>query len=284
MKRILDLIVFEHSVFALPFAIVGFVVAQSKGALVQHHSSLILLALVVVAAVSARTAAMAFNRIADLKFDRENPRTSARELVSGVVKKNEAYLLVIGASLLFFASSALLGRHCLVLAPAVLALLFGYSFTKRFTNFSHLVLGVALALAPGGAWWVLRPVVEIEPLALMAGVLFWVAGFDIIYASQDAEFDRKGGLYSIPSWLGVGRGLQLARIFHLISGACFLLFGVLCGFGSGYFWGLLPVGLAFLYQHSLVRESDLSRVKRAFFTVNGWVSVYYLALVILLSW
>jgi 4-hydroxybenzoate polyprenyltransferase len=222
---------------------------------------------------------MAFNRIIDREFDARNPRTQSRELVTGEVSLGSAVGIVILASIGFLLVAALLGRHCLYLAPFVLAYLFFYSYSKRFTRYSHFVLGGALALAPGGAWWVLRPQLELTPILLMLAVAFWVAGFDVIYSCQDEHFDRTEGLYSLPAAVGAERALLLARFFHLLSFLILIAAGSVLELGMSYFIGLLPIGLLFIYQHSLVSAADLSRVNRAFFTVNGWVSVYYLLLV-----
>lgn len=273
------LITFEHTIFALPFALASLIFAYRSGPLVQEPTVFTII-FVLLCAVSARTAAMAFNRVIDLRFDKENPRTHLRELVVGEVSRAGAIFLVFLSSVLFLLFSAAIGTHCLVLAPFVLAYLFFYSYSKRFTEFSHLILGGALALAPGGAWWVLRPQLELTPLILMAAVIFWVGGFDIIYSTQDEEFDRSKGLHSIPAKIGIKRALLVAKIFHAI--ALLLLFSLsyVLNLSAAYSWGLMPILGMFLYQHSLVSPQDLSRVNRAFFTVNGWVSVYFFLLVL----
>ena len=279
IKNLSRLVLIEHSVFALPFTLASFLIALGQGALILTHSVPVLLFLAISCSVTARTAAMGFNRLMDIKFDSANPRTANRELVTGEVSKVSALGLVLFSSFGFLLCAFFIGKHCAVLAPFVLLFLFFYTFTKRFTSYSHLVLGVALGLAPGGAWWILRPQVEAIPLLLMAAVSLWVAGFDIMYACQDAEFDRLKKLFSIPAALGLERALVVARIFHFISFALLSAVGLTAKLGLGYLVGLLPVGLMFIYQHRLVRGGDLTRLNRAFFTVNGWVAFYYLSLV-----
>lgn len=281
MKKVLRLIAFGHSIFALPFALSALILAWRAGPLVEYPSILPVFILVVVCAVSARSAAMAFNRLIDLKFDRLNPRTMGRELATGAVSIKEVVRLLIFSSGIFLIGAALLGNHCFQLAPFVLSFLLFYSYSKRFTRYSHLILGVALALAPGGAWWVVRPQIETAPLLLMAAVALWVAGFDVIYSCQDEQFDRRVGLYSLPAALGAKGALIAAALFHLSSFLMFLGVGLILQLSAVYFLGLIPIGLSFIYQHSLVSAKDLSQVNRAFFTVNGWISVYFFFLVVL---
>jgi len=222
---------------------------------------------------------MGFNRIIDRKFDGLNPRTQKRELITGEVSLKAAAYLVIGSGLLFILSSFAIGTHCGKLSPLVLAFLFFYSFSKRFTSSAHLVLGLGLAMAPGGAWWVLRPVVETTPLILMGSVALWVAGFDIIYACQDEEFDRNTGLHSLPARFGIGNALRLSRLFLFLALFGFVCIGISEHLPAVYFPGLLPIAGMFIHQHRLVSADDLSKVNRAFFTANGWVSFYYLVLI-----
>ena len=277
--RIANLIVLPHSIFALPFALAAFLIAYRLGSLVGEGKSFVSLTVLVVSAVFfARTAAMAFNRIVDADFDRLNPRTSLREIPSGQLSRVQAGAVVMGALTGFVAVSWGLGYHCLILSPFVVAVILGYSLTKRFTDLSHLVLGLSLALAPGGAWWVLRPMVELTPLLLMGAVLFWVSGFDVLYSCQDYLFDRTHKLRSLPSRIGIGRALRVARLFHTVA-FCFLLgVGIVSPLSSLYFLGMIPIGALLIYQHTLVSESDLSKVNRAFFTVNGYISIGYCAL------
>lgn len=280
IQNLSRLVLIQHSVFALPFTLASFLLALRLGPLIQRHSIVILGFLAVCCAVSARSAAMGFNRVVDLKYDRENPRTERRELVTGSVTKFSAVLLVAASSSAFILFSFLIGSHCGVLSPLVLIFLFFYSLTKRFTSYSHLVLGAALGMAPGGAWWILRPQVEIVPLMLMAAVTFWVGGFDIIYACQDLDFDRASNLHSVPAKLGIPKALRLSRAFHLAALVLLTGVGLKLGLGLIYLIGMLPIGAMFIYQHYLVRNQDLSLLNRAFFTVNGYVAVYYLLLVV----
>lgn len=281
VEKISNLVVLPHSVFALPFALASFAIALAAGPTIQlGHPTFILLLLVVGAVVAARTAAMAFNRLVDQEFDALNPRTKARELPAGILPRRSAWILVVAALLLFFVCVALLGIHCLRLAPAVMLVLLGYSFTKRFTSSSHLVLGLALALAPGGAWWVIRPQIETIPLLLMGAVLFWVAGFDTLYSCQDESFDREHRLKSIPARVGIRNALLIARLFHSVAFLLFIGVGLAAKLSNLYFLGLIPVGGLLFYQHWLLSPTDLSRINRAFFTTNGFVSGFYLVLVL----
>ena len=273
------LVALPHSVFALPFALSAYLFAQKQGELV--HSSLpegSRLLLVVFSLVFARTAAMAFNRSMDAEIDAANPRTENREIPRGRVSQRKAILLCLISTALFVCCTAILGLHCLTLAPAVLLVLFGYSLTKRFTSYSHIVLGLALAAAPGGAWWVLRPKVEAAPLWLMLGVLLWVSGFDVLYSCQDVLFDRKRGLHSIPAAFGVERSLSMSFGLHLLSFLSFLLVGQILSLAWPYFAGMLVFGSLLLLQHRLLKPHDLSRINQAFFTANGCISILYLVL------
>ena len=284
VQNLSRLVVIEHSIFALPFVFASFLMAYRQGPLIQTHAIFVLVLLMVCCAVTARSAAMGFNRLVDLEFDKANPRTANRELVTGEVSKFSVSLLVLVSGSGFIFCSYLIGPHCAILAPWVLVFLFFYSLTKRFTAISHLVLGIALGLAPGGAWWILRPQVEAVPLILIAAVSFWVAGFDTIYACQDLDFDRSNKLHSIPAMLGIRSALRVAKFFHALSIVLLMLVGVKLDFGATYFLGMLPIAMMFNHQHLLVREDDLSKLNRAFFTVNGWVALYYLLLVAVLSY
>ena len=265
------LVKFSHTIFALPFALAMLVVVSRT-----YPISLVQVGLLMVCLVAARTAAMAFNRILDRRIDALNPRTAQRELPSGKVSLASAYSLLLVASIAFLLGSWGLGVHCLVLAPPVLGVLFFYSWTKRFTSGAHLVLGLALALAPGGVWYALTAEFAWLPVWMMLGVLLWVAGFDIIYSCQDAEFDRHQKLYSIPARLGVPAALKLAALLHIISALCFLWFWSAANLGSAALLGTAVFIAIVLSQHRLVRADDLSRVNEAFFTRNGFASVIYL--------
>ncbi len=278
-NRYAKLVALPHSVFALPFALASFLLARRVGDLSGPLSRWALL-WVVLAVVSARTAAMGFNRLVDVDVDAKNPRTKNRELPTGQLTKKSVFILVIGTSVLFLFFSALLGVHCLKLAPFVLAILLGYSFTKRFTKYSHFVLGLCLALAPGGAWWVVRPEVALTPLLLMATVLFWVAGFDILYSTQDLSFDKEHNLFSFPARIGLSQSLRLSTVLHGICVLGFVLVGVSVHLPVVYFVGVGILSLFLIGQHFLISENDLSRLNHAFFTFNGVTSICYLLLVI----
>lgn len=265
-----SLVKFGHSVFALPFALASAWLAAGG------RPAWRVLALIVLCAVAARTAAMAFNRWLDRDVDAENPRTRGRELPRGVLAPGAVLTLVVVAALLFLAGAAALNPLCLALAPLVLLVLLGYSAMKRVSAAAHLVLGLALALAPLGAWVAVRGSLAGElapPLWLALAVLTWVAGFDLIYACQDEAFDRARGLHSLPARLGVARALQLSSALHVVT----MLALVLCARAAGLGWifalVLVVVAVLLVWQHHLVSPRDLSRVDMAFFTLNGWVSV-----------
>lgn len=280
-KDISRLIALPHSIFALPFSIVGFIFAQQKGALIPISNISIQIILIIAAVVLARTAAMSFNRLVDAKIDSKNPRTEQREIPQGKISKMQASLLCLISVSLFFYVSFLLGWHCLVLSPLVILFLFFYSLTKRFTQMAHLFLGLALALAPGGAWWVLRPQVEMLPVLLMLAVFFWVAGFDVLYSCQDILFDREHNIFSIPASTGVHRAFYFSRFFHATCFVFFLLVGISAGLGTVYFLGMLFIGLFLLSQHLIISPFNLKRIDHAFFTLNGMISIVYLGIVII---
>lgn len=281
IKRYADLVVLPHSVFALPFALAAFLLAIREAVLPFDRTLVGKGITVILAVVFARTAAMAFNRFIDWRIDAKNPRTAQREIPQGVVTPHNALMLVIGSSLAFLICAGALGAHCLALAPFVLVVLLGYSVTKRFTSLAHVALGLALGLAPGGAWWVIRPHVEALPLLLIVGVTLWVAGFDILYSCQDEEFDRQEGLHSIPQRFGIHRALNVARVLHLVSFVLFLSVGVVGELPNLYFGGMALIGGLLGYQHTLVSANDLSKINRAFFTTNGVISLGYFLLIVL---
>lgn len=267
------LVKFEHTVFALPFALLGFLLA-AEGRLPLRE-----LAWVLAAMVSARSAAMAFNRLADLKYDRENPRTRKWPLVSGEATVRSAWIFFSAASLLFFVSAASLNRLTLALSPAAFLLVTGYSFTKRFTWTCHFWLGLALACAPVGGWLAVRPEPAAAPLLLAAAVCAWVAGFDILYACPDLPFDHAHGLHSVPARFGIAASLRAARCLHAVAAALLAALPLAAPVGGPLYWagwGLFAGMLA--WEHTLVRADDLSRVGAAFFTANGLASVAYFAL------
>jgi 4-hydroxybenzoate polyprenyltransferase len=261
----------SHSVFALPFALsAAFLAAGGAPSLRQ-------VLWILVAMVGARSAAMGFNRLADHELDARNPRTAARELPTGRLTRREVWAFVAVSALALVAAAAMLNPLCLALSPVALLVVFGYSYTKRFTVLSHLFLGLALAIAPVGAWLAVRGDFAWPPIVLGLAVLMWVAGFDTIYACQDADHDRAVGLRSLPARWGVRRALVVARVLH--AAAVALLAGIyaLAPLHPVYLAGVAAVAGLLAYEHSLVRHDDLSRVNAAFFTVNGWISIGYFA-------
>lgn len=270
LRKYASLVRFSHSVFALPFALQGAWMASGG------VPELAALGWVVFCAVTARTAAMGFNRLLDRRIDAANPRTANRELPSGAVSVTGAVALVTVSAALFVVGAFQLNPLCGALAVPVLAVLFSYSAFKRFSSAAHLVLGLSLAIAPLGAWLAVRGDFDgdLRPvIALAVGVLLWVAGFDLIYACQDVDFDRANGLHSIPAKLGVGGALRVAKAFHLVAFAAFLMQGVWLGAGVPFWLGLAAAGALLVWEHRLVRPGDLSRVDAAFFTANGWVGI-----------
>jgi 4-hydroxybenzoate polyprenyltransferase len=264
---LLEMIKFKLTIFAMPFAFMGAFLAGrgAPGALTALK--------IVLAMVGARTCAMGFNRIVDSKFDAANPRTASRAIPAGLVKSVEAWLLVIIAGLLFFYAAWSLNPLTLKLAPFALGLTLFYSLTKRFTSWCHLVLGIALAFSPFGGWVAVQGTVAHYPWALSAAVLFWVAGFDTVYACLDAEFDRKTGLHSLPSLLGAANAFRLAAVFHGIAFCFFAFSGVQAGLNLVYYVGLMITAGLLFYQHSLVNPNDLSKIKGSFFSMNGIISI-----------
>ena len=266
----LRLVAFRHSIFALPFALQG---AWLAGRGVPAWSAL---ALVVACAVAARTAAMGFNRIVDRELDARNPRTRGRELPSGAIAPAQAAALVLLASAGFVAAAWALNPLCGKLAPAVLAVLFFYSFTKRFTWLAHGFLGLSLALAPLGAWLAIRGAFDGDlalPLLLAGAVLSWVAGFDLIYACQDREFDAREGLHSVPARFGTAAALRAARLAHVATVALLAATWWRAELSWIYLAAVAGAAVLLAWEHSLVSPDDLSRVDMAFFTLNGWVGV-----------
>jgi 4-hydroxybenzoate polyprenyltransferase len=270
----LEMIKFEHSVFALPFAGVGALLALRDSGYVVPGLAWKLL-WIVVAMVGARSAAMAFNRILDADIDARNPRTRSRHLPSGVLSKAFAWAFVAGSVLVLLAAARMLNPLCFRLAPVALAVVFLYSFTKRVTTFSHLVLGLSLGIAPAAAWIAVRDSFDWRILLLTAAVMLWTAGFDIIYSCQDYEFDLAEGLFSYPRRFGIAGALRIARGFHLAMMGCLLALVYTFGLGPIALAGLAAVAALLAYEHSLVKPDDLSRVDAAFFTVNGYVSVLF---------
>lgn len=264
------LIKFSHTVFALPFALSMFVVVTRF-----QPVNLWQLALILLCMVTARTAAMGFNRLVDKDVDAKNPRTQMREIPAGLIAAPTVAALVIISAGLFLLFSGLLGRHCLIMAPLVLAVLFFYSWTKRFTRYSHMVLGLALALAPGGVWYALTGGPAILPLYLMGAVLLWVAGFDILYSCQDYDFDKKTGLFSLPVALGISGAMRVAQLLHILTVILLIQFGLGSSSGSFYYIAVAIFTLALISQHRLVSPTDLSKIDAAFFVRNGLGSLVF---------
>ena len=271
----LEMIKWEHSVFALPFALCGAMLA-ARGVPSTHQ-----LIWIVVAMVAARSAAMSFNRLVDTSIDAANPRTRTRALPAGTLTQNFVKKFVIVASAVFIFSAWELNRLAFLLSPLALAILLLYSYTKRWTRWSHLVLGFALGIAPAAAWIAVRGSLDPRILLLTAAVTFWVAGFDVLYACQDYDFDQQAGLHSIPRYCGVGSALWIARMFHLSM--LFLLTALIWVFHLGglAIAGVIAVLLLLAYEHSLVSKDDLSKLNAAFFTMNGIISVIFFVFVAL---
>ena len=274
------LIRFSHTIFALPFALASVALAWPL-----HPVSWRSLMWILMAMVGARSAAMGFNRLVDRKFDALNPRTQSWELPQGSVKIWEAVLLTLLASLLFVFAAYRLNPVCFILSPVALAVIFFYSLTKRFTWASHLFLGIALSLAPVGAWLAISDYpIDLEelkiPFFLGMAVLFWLAGFDIIYSLQDRDFDRQQGLQSIPARFGVARALGLSAFFHFCTVIFLALVGLAAAVGVVYWLGFITVSAVLFWEHRIVTPTDLSRINRAFFNFNAYVSIGYLLAII----
>jgi 4-hydroxybenzoate polyprenyltransferase len=274
LKHSLDMIKFEHSVFALPFALTGAALAFRNSGLDLASSARIIL-LMVLAMVSARSAAMAFNRVIDVEIDGRNPRTRMRHLPAGILSRGFAWSFIVASSAIFLLASWALNPLCFRLAPLALAIVFCYSFTKRFTSLSHLVLGFALGIAPAAAWIAVRGSLDPVILLLTVAVMLWTAGFDVIYSCQDFEFDCASGLFSLPAKIGIGPALLVSRFLHIGMIVCLTALAGIMHLGILSLVGILAVACLLVYEHSLVRDDDLSRVDAAFFTMNGWVSIVF---------
>jgi 4-hydroxybenzoate polyprenyltransferase len=269
LRVTLEMIKWEHSIFALPFALCGAMLAA--GGIPPLHQ----LAWIVVAMIAARSAAMAFNRWADAAIDAANPRTSTRALPAGHLSPAFVATFVVVSSLVFVLAASQLNRLALELSPVALAVLLLYSYTKRLTRWSHLVLGFALGIAPSAAWIAVRGSLDPRILLLTAAVTFWVGGFDVLYACQDYDFDRQAGLHSVPRYFGIRASLWIARGFHLIMVGLLIALLIVFGMGKVAAVGVLAVILLLIYEHSLVRPNDLSKLNAAFFTMNGVISVLF---------
>jgi 4-hydroxybenzoate polyprenyltransferase len=323
VKSYLSLIKFSHTIFAMPFALIGFflgsgdilahgveigewnlnktirwtqeggegyynyiVVSQDSlvNKLMNGGNSVYLmglyLLLVILCMIFARSAAMAFNRYLDRSFDAKNPRTAIREIPAGILKANSVLLFTIVNCLLFITCTFFINRLCFYLSPVALLIVLGYSYTKRFTPLCHLVLGLGLSLAPIGAYLAVTGQFAFLPILFSFAVIFWVSGFDIIYALQDEEFDKSQKLYSIPSWLGKAKALRVSELLHVISAACVIIAGVYGNFGWSYWIGVAVFVGMLIYQHSIVKPTDLKKVNLAFMTANGIASVVFAIFVI----
>ena len=293
IKSYLSLIKFSHTIFAMPFAMIGFFLGMFEFTslvpgwhtkifppLFDWNSLLVKFILVILCMVFARSAAMAFNRYLDRSFDAKNPRTAIREIPAGIIKANSVLLFTIVNCLLFIVCTFFINRLCFYLSPVALLVVLGYSYTKRFTPLCHLVLGLGLSLAPIGAYLAVTGQFSLLPVLFSLAVIFWVSGFDIIYALQDEEFDKSQKLYSIPSWLGKTKALRVSELLHLLSAACVIIAGIYGGFGWLYWAGVAVFAGMLIYQHSIVKPTDLRKVNLAFMTANGIASIVFAIFVI----
>jgi 4-hydroxybenzoate polyprenyltransferase len=275
LRDYLELVKFSHTIFALPFALASMLLAA------HGFPAPAVIAWILVAMVAARTAAMGFNRIVDRKIDALNPRTRNREIPSGKITVQQAIVLVSVSGAVFVFAAGMLNDLAFWLSLPTLGVLFFYSLCKRFTSLSHFVLGICLGIAPIGAWVAVREKVELIPIVLGAAIMFWVAGFDVIYATMDDEFDRKVGLHSMVQKFGIARALWLARLFHLVFLALLAWFGVLAQMGVLFMASTALIAAFLIYEHAIVRPDDLRRVNAAFFLINGVISVIFLVIVAL---
>ncbi|WP_346238953.1 UbiA-like polyprenyltransferase [Niabella insulamsoli] len=293
-KKYLSLIKFSHTIFAMPFALIGFflgvvafhylsdtsyipVAASIKQFFAEKWYIFILIMLCM---IFARSAAMAFNRYLDRHFDAKNPRTAVREIPAGVLRADRVLWFTIINSVLFIVCTYFINTICFLLSPVALAVVLGYSYTKRFTPLCHLVLGLGLSLAPIGAYLAVTGRFDLLPILFSFAVIFWVSGFDIIYALQDEEFDKNNELYSIPSVLGKKKALRVSELLHVLSALCVIVAGLLGGFSWLYWMGVLVFAGMLIYQHSIVSAADLRRVNLAFMTANGIASVVFAVFVV----
>jgi 4-hydroxybenzoate polyprenyltransferase len=299
IKKYLSLVKFSHTIFAMPFALIGFFLAARERIIIfitslyrdylpsawqtteNSRSLWFLFLLIILCMIFARSAAMAFNRWLDAKYDAMNPRTAVREIPAGIIKPTNALLFTVANCLLFIACCFFINSLCFYLSPVALFVILFYSYTKRFTALCHLVLGVGLSLAPIGAYIAVTGQFNVLPILFSFTVLFWVSGFDIIYALQDEDFDKQNQLHSIPSAVGKVKALRISEMLHILSAACVIAAGFYGHFGIWYWTGVLfYIGLL-IYQHVLVKPNDLSKVNLAFFTTNGIASVVFAIFVIL---
>ena len=277
MRKYFSLIKFSHTIFAMPFALIGFFLATKI-----YEFKWISLLCVILCMVFARSAAMAFNRYVDRDIDKKNKRTSnIREIPNGKISAKNALIFVIVNSLFFIITTYLINNLCFILSPIALLIILGYSYTKRFTALCHLILGLGLALAPIGSYLAVSGKFEIIPILLSISVFFWVSGFDIIYSLQDQQFDKKHQLHSLPVLMGKKNSLKFSKILHVICAIILTIIGYLSIFGEFYWIGLAIFILLLIYQHSLVKYNDLKQVNLAFFTTNGFASIIFGVFVII---
>lgn len=276
IRLILDMIKFEHTIFALPFALISALLAAGNGWPSARTLGWILLAM-----VGARSAAMAFNRLVDAKYDADNPRTATRHIPAGLLTRAQVWVFFAVSVALFVFAAWSLNPLCFYLSPVALFAACGYSYTKRFTALCHLFLGFAIGLAPVGAWLAIRGTFDLVPVLLGVAVMLWIGGFDIIYALQDYEFDVRSPLYSLPKRIGKANALLVSRLMHTLLLALLVAVGMLQGLSLLYYIGVGVVAALIAYEQSLVKPDDLRRVDLAFFTLNGWVSVSLFAFVLL---
>jgi 4-hydroxybenzoate polyprenyltransferase len=278
LRHFLDAIKFEHTVFALPFAYVAMVLAANGWPDVR------IVGWVTLAMISGRTLAMSVNRLADRWFDARNPRTRGRHLPAGLLTPAQVTTAAVAAGAVFLLSAWMLNPLCLALAPLAIVFLVGYSYTKRFTWLSHWILGFTDGIAAAGGWIAVRGGFDPPVFVLWFALTVWIAGFDLIYACQDVEFDRAEGLHSVPARFGVAAALRIAKVCHVLTVAAFALLGVLMGLGVLYWAGVALVAGLLVYEHSLVSPTDLSRLDVAFFNVNGYIAVILFAAVLAGHW
>jgi 4-hydroxybenzoate polyprenyltransferase len=276
IRTVLEMIKFEHSIFALPFALTGAMLAAHYGGSQPSWPTWRQILWIVVAMVGARSFAMTVNRIADVRYDRANPRTANRALPAGTLSMGFAWAFTIGAAAVLVLAASQLNRLALELSPVALGILFLYSYTKRFTMWSHLVLGFCLGISPAAAWIAVAGYLDWRMLILCAAVTLWVGGFDVLYACQDIDFDRQVGLYSIPKRFGIARSLLIARLMHVATTALLIWLAASFELPWPAWAGIVVVAGLLTYEHSLVHADDLRRLNAAFFTVNGYISLLFL--------
>jgi 4-hydroxybenzoate polyprenyltransferase len=281
IKNYFSLVKFAHTIFAMPFALIGFFYGLKVINYRLDRPWWLLFFLVVLCMILARSAAMAFNRWLDAEYDAKNPRTLIRESPGGIISKKNAMIFVMFNCIGFIICTYFINTLCFVLAPVALFVILFYSYTKRFTMFCHLVLGLGLSLAPIGAYIAVTGQFAMVPIVFSLSVLFWVSGFDIIYALQDEEFDKQNNLHSIPSWMGTNKALRVSEFLHFLSAVSVIAAGII-GHFSGWYWsGVAVFGFFLFYQHTLVKPKDLSKVNKAIFSSNGIASVVFCVLVLL---